>query len=347
MRLSEGIGRMLDHYRNISRVIVHVPEAEEREQASEWFEVQYLFRLRAKLAEFEQDFGRQILNDPNHAGYEYFGMFPDRDPFWIEPSGDGFIIHVNELQIRPFDEGYYYPGYGENAFEQALKDLKTELDGVSYEGYINYMLCDLHGGELVSYEITDKPEIKSTPKRYDWIGKAIGECLAQQIYLPGKDMPSAEEAEKLHFTIEKSKNHLKDYETEQAIEYILGANLDERLLKTTDYLLVGEKTGSRRQEKKAQEYGIPILTQEEFHEKFGLTEYQKNGSGSVLCCCLENAVTEDDMEKEIRCLYAYREWIRPEILEAVVQKILRMLAKEDPEAAERLRRKTEEIADFR
>ena len=206
MRLNEPIGQMIAEIRNISLIRVYFPEAADPDEVISWFEKQHMFRLGANVAKMEKEHKIKILCDPYYARKEYFGMYPNHDPFVIRKTGDGFQIRVNALEIRPFGEDDYVPGYGEKAFMQALEDLKERYgdDGLTYYGYINYMLRDRRWGQLVTYEVTDHPGKGSGRKTYDWIGKCIGECLKEQIYLPREGMPSAEEVSRLHFASDDS-----------------------------------------------------------------------------------------------------------------------------------------------
>lgn len=47
----------------------------------------------------------------------------------------------------------------------------------------------------------------------------------------------------------------------------LGATPQSAVSKTTDYLIVGEKAGSKLA--KAQQLGVPVLTEEEFERMIG------------------------------------------------------------------------------
>lgn len=53
----------------------------------------------------------------------------------------------------------------------------------------------------------------------------------------------------------------------------LGGKLTGSVSRSTSYLVTNDTTSGSRKNKAAQEYGIPILTEDEFIEKFGLTEY--------------------------------------------------------------------------
>lgn len=60
----------------------------------------------------------------------------------------------------------------------------------------------------------------------------------------------------------------------------------------------------------------------------------------------ENGITEKEAEENIRCLYAYRQRIRQDVLESTVREILRLAGKKDPAAAERLQEKKETLSVF-
>lgn len=147
MQLNIPIGQMIAETRNLSLVRVHVPKGMNKDEIISWFEKQHMFRLGANTADLEREYETEILNDPFYAREEYFGLYPNGDPFVIQKTRDGFSIRVRELEVRLFGEDDYTPGYGETAFRQALEDLKErygdEDEGLTYEGCINYMLRDM------------------------------------------------------------------------------------------------------------------------------------------------------------------------------------------------------------
>ena len=110
--------------------------------------------------------------------------------------------------------------------------------------------------------------------------------------------------------------------------------------------IIGDKAQRPEVKEKAEELGVPVLTAEEFFERYGLQEYGREDMPKTLWEILTNGepgwgVHEKDAESTIRILYAYREWIDPEVLQAVVEKIIKLAERNDPEAAERLLRMQE------
>lgn len=343
MRLNIPIGQMIAETRNLSLVRVHVPKEMNKDEVISWFEKQHMFRLGANTADMEKEYETEILNDPFYAREEYFGLYPNGDPFVIQKTKDGFSIRVRELEVRPYGEDDYTPGYGETAFRQALEDLKErygdEDDGLTYEGCINYMLRDQRCGQLVSWEISDDPKEDTDNKTYDWIGKCIGECLKEQTYIPKAGMPSTEEAAKLHFASDHGP--YGPWTVEGAIQYILDAQLDEEVTEETDFLVIGDGAQRPEMKKKAEELNIPVLSAEAFFEQYGLQEYGKEDMPQTLWEILTDGepqwgIHEKDAEETIRILQAYGKWIDPEVLQAATEKIIHLAERKDPEAGKRL-----------
>ena len=345
MRLCDALGEMLTWGCNVSRVNVYC-SPDERETAMAWFEKQYMFRLGAAMPAFEKELKCSILGDQCHASEDFFGLFPDQ-PFDCVKTDSGFMIRIRELEIRPFDEEDYYAGYGEKAFEQSLKDLKLRFIGLSYGGYVNYWLSGRRDGCLVSYEIKDDPNMRPAWRRYDWIWKTLGEMLAAQTYLPSEGMPSPEEAERLHFVLDEQLSWSMGVRS--AAEDILGARLDEKITAETDYFIMSKKSRRAAKAKQAEKLGIPILTEDEFIEKFGLQAFREQGYPKNLWFILkheEDYVSEEEAEETIRDLCACKEWIRQDVLAEVIRKIIRLVAKNEPDAAERLQQKTDVFSVF-
>ena len=264
MLLSEALGRAVAEEGNISRVNVYC-RPEIREEAAAWFERQYMFRLGAEAARLERDFKHPVIEDPYRSGEDFFALFPEYDPFTVQITDFGFTVYIHELEVRPFNEDDYTPGYGEKAFTDALKDLKARFDyeegGLGYEGYVNYMLADRHCGELTSYEIKDDPKKRTERKTYDFIGRVLDDML-------------------------------------------------------------GRQAGQEPMEGPANYWWC-------------LTDGHP-----------EDGITEKEAEENIRCLYAYRQWIRQDVLESTVREILRLAGKKDPAAEEWLREKQETLSVF-
>ncbi len=62
----------------------------------------------------------------------------------------------------------------------------------------------------------------------------------------------------------QSRNHLKEVIESK------GGKLTGSVTKNTDYLITNDTTTGSRKNRAAQELGIPVLTEEEFIEKFGI-----------------------------------------------------------------------------
>jgi hypothetical protein len=73
-------------------------------------------------------------------------------PVWVEVVPNGLHVAVGSLAVR-YDCGDYYCGTGDDALEEALHDMVKAYPGVTYDGYVSYLLHDVHGGEWVWYAV--------------------------------------------------------------------------------------------------------------------------------------------------------------------------------------------------
>ena len=81
----------------------------------------------------------------------------------------GFFISVGALDIRYAYGDFYDDWYGFNAFQYALKSMKTTYPQVEYEGYICGILSDRRAGEAYQFEVSSGSDVKI----YDFVGEVL------------------------------------------------------------------------------------------------------------------------------------------------------------------------------
>ena len=106
------------------------------------------------------------------------------------------INPFNGAQVRdygvflPFGSLAMYCEYGDQiswhnageALEKALKIIKNEYPAIRYEGYVAYSWSDVHGGDVVQYQISSKRRRKKDKSFvvYDFIGEALRKILEDE-----------------------------------------------------------------------------------------------------------------------------------------------------------------------
>ena len=89
-----------------------------------------------------------------------------------------------------FDCLAMYSGFGDHlaiydagdALNMALNRIRQEYPSISYEGYIAYCWSDVHGGDVVQYQISSKRRRKKDKSFvvYDFIGEALRKILEDE-----------------------------------------------------------------------------------------------------------------------------------------------------------------------
>lgn len=258
-----------------------------------------------------------------------FGDYEPADiPAFISEKDYGFFITVGALEIRYRGGDYYDMRYSYEAFENALKSMKTTHTQVEYEGYIGYPVSDVHAGEAIQQKISSG----SDAEIFDFVGETIGKVLASELYVP--EEPA--DAEEINFVVT---GKLKLFENREEItEYIedLGGNVTGSISKKTDYLINNDPLSTSSKNVKAKELGIPIISEREFVAKFGEADDFDIEPSEFWVAFAEQLECNEDFEETIISLYAYSEWIDESALDKTVRAIIDIAAEIDEDMSEEL-----------
>lgn len=128
------------------------------------------------IAFFEETYSELWKEAQNKVEEEYGSCEYSDEPILIREEDYGFLIKpFDELEVRYSYGDMWDPIYSEEAFDNSLKKLKENFPSIEYQGYMGYILRDIHGEQAASYEYYSG---KKRPKTYDIIGEKLGEILS-------------------------------------------------------------------------------------------------------------------------------------------------------------------------
>lgn len=320
MNLSESLVWALESY-DISGVKV-MCETAVRDEASKYFLDEFKTKWNEALDKVEEENGNCETKEE--------GYFPAS----VKTTDYGFFIEAGALEIRFAFGNYYDLERGVEAFENALKTMKTKYPEVEYEGYIGYPVSDVHGGEAFQWELSSLKGNKNEDVVYDFVGNVLNTVLSNEEYAPEEPI----EAEDLVFTVAGKLQYFEN--REEITEYIedLGASVSGSVSKKTGYLINNDVNSSASKNQKAKELGVPIITEREFILKFGdPDEYDIEVPESDFWYAMaEQLECNEDFEKTIEILYAYSRFIDKTALDRAIRSIINIADTIDEDLHEEL-----------
>ena len=297
MVLSDSLVWALEHY-NISGIKVLCEESI-CDDIAQSFMTDFSNRWKNALLEVEDEHGDCIPADV---------------PAKIVKKDYGFFISIGALDIRYAYGDCYDADYSFNALNCALKNMKTAYPQIKYEGYICGVLCDRWSGDVFQEEAWHGRR----PELYDFVGEALGNILASEVYVPEKPI----DADYVNFVVA---GRLKFFKNRKEISgYIegLGGNVTGSISEETDYLISNDLNAASSKIAKAKELGIPIISEAEFIGMFGKPR-QFGLETSLFWDCLSGRLySKKEFDQTIKVLYAYSDWIRKADLERAVRAII-------------------------
>ncbi len=140
----------------------------DREELKTAFMEFFMNRLKEELKTLQKDFRnfpRTLAEFAYTIDWEdfewYYGAYQVQSPFRFANAAKGLKIMVDYLTINLISPGgndYFYRGYGEQAFINALRDLKKTRQDIHYEGTVHYMAADSHDGMKVEFSVSDQED---------------------------------------------------------------------------------------------------------------------------------------------------------------------------------------------
>ena len=249
-------------------------------------------------------------------------------PAKIVKKDYGFFISVGALDIRYAYGDFYDDWYGFNAFQYALKSMKTTYPQVEYEGYICGILSDRLAGGPYHWNISSRGVVKPL----DFVGEYLGNLFATGMYVPEKPL----DADGVNFVVA---GKLKFFKNREAItEYIedLGGNVTGRITQETDYLISNDLNSTTSNNVKAKNLGIPIISETEFIAMFGNPGEFDLKQSEFWETFVEMISCDKDFAETIKVLYAYSDWIEKAVLDRTVRAILNIARECDEDAQDEL-----------
>lgn len=240
----------------------------------------------------------------------------------------GFLIQVYPLDIT-YNNGDYYDGeYGFKAFYHALKNTKAAYPQLEYDGYICGIVSDAHAGDAYQFEISTR----NSADACDFIGEFLNSIFASELYLPEDPL----DADDINFVVT---GKLKCFENREEItEYIenLGGNVTNSISKKTNYLINNDLTSTTSKNTKAQELGIPVISELEFISMFGDASEFDLEQSDFWERLADELTYHEDFAETVEALYAYSNWIKKPNLDRAVRTIINIAGGYDEDVQEEL-----------
>ena len=268
---------------------------------------------------FMTDFSNGWKNALLEVEQEHGDCIPEDVPAKIVKKDYGFFISIGRLDIRYRYGEFYDADYSFHALDCALKNMKTAYPQVEYEGYICGILSDRLSGDVFHWEVWHGRR----PELYDFVGETLGNILATEVYAPEEPI----DADYVNFAVAGKLKFFKNRKEISGYIESLGGNVADRISEVTDYLICNDWNAASSWIAKAKELGIPMISEAEFIWMFG-DPRQFGLKPSLFWECLSDQFTfPKDLDKTIKVLYTYKDWIRKADLDRAVRTIIHIAGK--------------------
>lgn len=134
------------------------------------------------------------------------------NPASVSDDSDKFFVSFVPLDIPYMDGAFCDTWRGPEALDKAIEALKEKYPDAEYNGCIQYAWSDEHGGDVVKYEVSSRPN----GEPYPFVGEILKEAVEDEDEYFWDQIEDSDELDEIAEDLET----YKDWVGEEALERI-------------------------------------------------------------------------------------------------------------------------------